>query len=147
MEHPVKRVTARSETALRSTVRARGFEIVMDQPPQYGGEDLGPTPTEVLLMAWAGCMSGMAHIAARQMGFAIRGLEIEVEGPINFARGAGKPTEDRAGFLDIAMRITVDTDAADETLREWQRQLEARCPVGDNLANPTPTRLEVARLT
>jgi uncharacterized OsmC-like protein len=145
MDHPVKRATARSETALRSTVRARHFEIVMDQPPQFGGEDLGPTPTEVLLMAWAGCMSGMAHIAARQMGFAIRSLEIEVEGPINFARGAGKPSDDRAGFLEAAMAITVDTDADDETLREWQGQLEARCPVGDNLANPTPTRIAVLR--
>ncbi len=145
MDLPVKRVTARSETMLRSTVRVRQFEIVMDQPPEYGGEDLGATPTEMLLVAWAGCMSGMAHIAARQMGFAIRSLEIEVEGPINFAKGIGRPTEDRAGFQEIAMRLTVDTDADDETLARWREQITARCPVGDNIGNETPTRLEIVR--
>jgi len=37
----------------------------------------------------------------------------------------------------------VDSDAAPATLQRWLAAIESRCPVSDNLANPTPVILRV----
>jgi len=49
----------------RHRITVRGHEIVVDQPVDAGGEDAGPTPTDLFVASLASCV---AHYARRGLG-------------------------------------------------------------------------------
>ena len=51
----------------------------------------------------------------------------------------------RPGFLSLKVKLEVKTDVDDETLKEWLRVVESRCPVSDNIKNETPVEIEVEK--
>lgn len=93
------------------------------------------------MAALAGCLNVVGHLVAKEMGFQIDKLEIEVYGPLNPARLFGKSYEDRAGYKEITAEMKVDADVDEETLKKWVEAVEDRCPVSDNLGNSTPVRV------
>jgi len=138
------KVSGKSESASRIAVKARNFNIIVDEPPALGGEDLGPNPVEYELTALLGCLNVVSYMIAREMGFTINSLSIEGEGRLNPDRLFGKETDDRAGYKVIEVRVSIDADTDEETLAQWLAQVEARCPVSDNLANRTPVEFSLA---
>ncbi|HWC69969.1 MAG TPA: OsmC family protein [Actinomycetota bacterium] len=50
-------LTAYWEGDYRVRVPVRGFEIVSDEPVEFGGADAGPTPTELLVSSMAVCFT------------------------------------------------------------------------------------------
>ncbi len=140
------KVSARSESAARTVVTARNFALVVDEPPQLGGSDLGPNPVEYVLAALTGCLNVVAHLVARELGFDIQRLEIEAAGWLNPQRLLNQPTQDRAGYKKIKVTLRVQTNADEATLARWLKQVEARCPVSDNLGNVTPLEVAYAKL-
>ncbi len=135
------RVRAVSESPARVAVKARDFTMIVDEPPNLGGDDKGANPVEYVLAALAGCLNVVGYLVANEMGFQIDKLEIDVYGPLNPARFLGKSYEDRAGYKEITAEMRVDTDADEETLKKWVEAVEDRCPVTDNLVNSTPVRV------
>ncbi|HOI34356.1 MAG TPA: OsmC family protein [Mesotoga infera] len=140
------RVRAISESPARVSVKARSFNMIVDEPPNLGGEDRGANPVEYVLAALAGCLNVVGHIVAGEMGFSIKRLEIDVSGPLNAARLMGKSQDDRAGFKEIKATMKVDSDADEETLERWVKVVEDRCPVSDNLSNETPLSVKVSTI-
>jgi len=140
------KVSARSESAARTVVSARNFTLVVDEPPQLGGSDLGPNPVEYVLAALTGCLNVVAHLVARELGFEIQRLEIDAAGWLNPQRLLNQPTQDRAGYKKVKVTLRVQTDADEATLARWLKQVEARCPVSDNLGNPTPLEVAYAKV-
>jgi len=137
------RVKAHSENQAKTIVKARQFEIVVDEPAELGGTDTGANPVEYVLAAFAGCINVMAHVIAKEMNFQLRGVKIDISGDLNPARLFGLSYEDRAGYKQIVVRIKPDCDADAEILNKWKEAIENRCPVSDNLQNPTPVKIEV----
>ena len=127
-----------SESPARIKVKARHFNIIVDEPQNLGGDDKGASPVEYVLAALAGCLNVVGFLVAKEMGFEIRSFEVDIEGELNPAKFMGKSNEPRAGYENIKATMKVDTDADEETLGEWLRVVEERCPVSDNLANATP---------
>ena len=80
------RVKAHSESPTKTIVKARQFEIVVDEPAELGGTDLGANPVEYVLAAFAGCLNVMAHVIAKELNFELRGVEIDLYGDLNPAR-------------------------------------------------------------
>ena len=141
------RVRAVSESPTRVAVKARNFTMIVDEPPNLGGDDKGANPVEYVLAALAGCLNVVGHLVANEMGFQIDKLEIDVYGPLNPARLFGESYEDRAGYKEITAEMKFDTDADEETLKKWVEAVEDRCPVTDNLGNSTPVRVVAKELT
>ncbi|HAY98977.1 MAG TPA: osmotically inducible protein C [Mesotoga sp.] len=141
------RVRAVSESPTRVAAKARNFTMIVDEPPNLGGDDKGANPVEYVLAALAGCLNVVGHLVANEMGFQIDKLEIDVYGPLNPARLFGKSYEDRAGYKEITAEMKVDTNADEETLKRWVEAVEDRCPVTDNLGNSTPVRVVAQELT
>jgi uncharacterized OsmC-like protein len=117
---------------------ARNFELVVDEPEALGGEDSAPNPVEYLLAGYAGCLNVVLNLVAKELGIEIKKLEINVSGDINPERFMGLSTEERAGFKSITVEAVLETsgDAATEQL--LIQKAKERCPINDNLANPTP---------
>lgn len=134
-----------ADTAARTTVRARDFSLVVDEPPALGGDDLGANPVEFLLAGFAGCLNVVGHVVAQEQGLTLRSLDVEVSGPLDPARLFGQDTEARAGFQHIEVTLHVGADADAAALERWVRTVETRCPISDNLRQPTPVHLGVVR--
>lgn len=137
------RAKAHSENPTKTIVKARSFEMVIDEPADLGGTNEGANPVEFLLAALAGCLNVMCHVVAKEMKIELRGVEITLSGPLNPDKLFGKATSERAGYKEINVKIAPDTDADKATLEKWIGAVESRCPVSDNLANPTPIHLSL----
>lgn len=134
-------VKATKENPTKTVVKARNFEIIIDEPTNLGGTDDGANPIEYVLAALAGCLNVVGHLVAKEMGFDIKNLEIELDGELNPARFMGKSNEERAGYQAINVKMKPETDADEDTLKKWIEEVENRCPVSDNLANATPVKI------
>ena len=136
-------VKAHSENPTKTVVKARSFQMIIDEPADLGGTNDGANPVEYLLAALSGCLNVMCHVVARELNINLRGLEIELAGRLNPDKLFGKETSDRAGYKEIDVVINPDTDADRATLEKWLELVGSRCPVSDNLNNPTPVHIKL----
>jgi len=139
------KATAESKSATRVEVSTRHFKIVVDEPPELGGDDHGPNPVEIVLAGLIGCLNVMTHLIAGEKNIPIRSIRFEAEGELNPAKLFGHSTDDRPGYKRIGVRLIIDSDATDDAIAELLRTVETRCPVSDNLGNATPLRIDVQR--
>jgi len=137
------RVRGKSVNATKTVVKARKFEMVIDEPEDLGGNDEAASPVEYLLSAFAGCINVMGHLIATELEFELRGLTIDIVGELDPARLFGTSNENRAGYQAIEATLKPDCDADEETLKKWVEAIESRCPVSDNLSHATPVDLKV----
>ncbi|MFW5645389.1 MAG: OsmC family protein, partial [Bacteroidota bacterium] len=84
------KINAQSASAAKTIVKARNFEIIVDEPEALGGTDVAPNPVEYVLAAFAGCLNVMGHLVAKEMGFELKNLKIDIEGNLNPAKLFGK---------------------------------------------------------
>jgi uncharacterized OsmC-like protein len=129
----------------KTKVKARNFEMIVDEPQDLGGTNEGANPVEYLLAAYAGCLNVMGHVIAKEMGINLKGMEIDLAGSLNPARLFGQSYEERAGYKEIQLTLKPDCDADEETLDKWQAAILDRCPVGDNLKNTTEVKVDVKK--
>ena len=141
------KINARSESAAKTIVKARNFEIVVDEPEALGGTDVAPNPVEYVLAAFAGCLNVMGHLVAQEMGIELKNLKIEMEGDLNPAKLFGKCDKERAGYKNIIVKLIPETEADDSSLEKWLHEVECRCPVSDNLQNITPVTVELEKFS
>ncbi len=139
------RIKAQSASPARTIVKARNFEIIVDEPEDLGGSNTAPNPVEYVLAAFAGCLNVMGHLIAGEMGFELRSLKIDIAGNLNPAKLFGQSQEERAGYKSIVVKMTPDCDADDTTLEKWLHSVEQRCPVSDNIQNITPVKVELGK--
>lgn len=137
-------IDATGDSATRTTVSARDFSFVVDEPPALGGEDAGPNPVEYLLGALAGCLTVVGHLVADEMGITLENLSFHIEGDLDPAAFQGADTDARAGYQEVRVELSLDSDADADSLEQWLAAVEARCPVSDNLGAATPLSLSVA---
>lgn len=140
------KIQGTSETEARFVAGARQFSIVIDEPPALGGHDQGANPVEYLLASYAGCINVVAHLTAKELGINLRKLTISVDGNINPSRLFGTSDKERAGFKQINVGFFPETDSEPEKIAEWIEVIKNRCPINDNLSQPTPLFFKVGYL-
>jgi uncharacterized OsmC-like protein len=142
--------TARIKTAgdsmARSATDVRQFKIFADEPPELGGRDGAPSPLDYILVAHGTCLNYMTFFIAKELGIQVRSTEIEVEAALDPAKLAGTDRSVRAGYQAIDVTIKVDADATPDQLARLREEVEARCPVSDNIANATPVNISFSAL-
>ena len=138
-------VRGESSSAAKFVAKTRQFTLVVDEPEDLGGTDEDANPVEYLLAGLAGCINVVGHLVAKELGFTIEKLKVEVTGNINPNKLFGTSDVDRAGFKKIDLKLIPETDASIETLAQWLRIVQERCRVGDNLTNITPVKVSVEK--
>jgi uncharacterized OsmC-like protein len=117
--------------------------MIIDQPESGGGKDEGPSPLPVFLFALGGCLATVAAIKARQERIQLRGFDVEIEGDIDTAFLMGKTTEGRPGFTEIRVNVNIDADMTDEEKQAFFEDVDARCPISDNMVKNTKIVFDV----
>jgi uncharacterized OsmC-like protein len=134
------------ESMARSTTEVHAFKIFMDEPPELGGRNGAPSPLDFILAAHAGCLNYMTFFIAKELGIPVSGTEISVKGVLDPAKFAGTDRSVRAGYQSLEVMIQIKSTASPEQIARLKSELEARCPVSDNLANPTPVNISMKAL-
>lgn len=125
----------------RMLARARDHEILMDVAEERGGDDAGPTPPECLAMALGGCVLNICRILAMQKRIALEDLQVSISGDIDPSRAFGIPTETRAGFSNLSVRVEMASKLTDAEKEDFHSELLARCPLCDTIGSPTPLQI------
>ena len=135
-------VHGKSESPMRMKIKSGKFEMIIDEPEEMGGTNLGPSPIQVLLMSLAGCINITGHQVANQRGMKLNGIKIKIDGTMNPCTFIGCSFEERAGFQTIDLKVTPDFEnATQEEIDSWLKETEERCPVTDNIKNFTKVNL------
>lgn len=127
----------------RSVTDVGPFKIFMDEPPELGGRNGAPSPLDFILAAHGGCLNYMTFFIAKELGIEVHGTEITIDAELDPAKFAGTNRAVRAGYQAIRVNIQVHTSASNADLARLQAEVEARCPVSDNIANATPVQIRL----
>jgi uncharacterized OsmC-like protein len=131
-------VQSKSQSAARTEVNTRGFTLLVDEPESLGGTNLAPNPVEYVLAGYAGCVNVVAHIVAKELQIRLPDLQVNIEGEINPTRLLGTAFTDRAGYKSLTVQLKTSEPLTDDLKTRLLKAIEDRCPVNDNLTNPTP---------
>ena len=126
-------VTYRSGDALE--VRIRQHRLLTDQPAGAGGEDLGPTPTELFVASLGACAAFYAERYLRRHRLPAGGLKVRCEASMS----AERPS--RVGR--IALRLS-GLPAMPENRRAALLAVVEHCTVHNSLRQPPEVHIELA---
>ena len=128
-----------------SRVKAREFDIVVDQNKGMGGTDLGPRPSEYVLAALAACHEVTYRLYADALGIPLEEVSVSVTGHSDARGFFGMDDSVRAGFSHITGEIKVQASASDQELERLREAVNQHCPVLDDLRNPLSVELNLVR--
>ncbi len=115
-------ITSYWEGSHRCRVEIGHFEVQVDEPPEYGGDDTGPSPTQLLLAALASCFTlSIAHVA-RKRDQSVPGLRVSVTGEYDGPR-----------FKRIQVEAAADIAVAD--LESFVAQAARICYVSNTITD------------
>jgi uncharacterized OsmC-like protein len=133
---------------VRTEVRIRGHDVVVDEPPGLGGEDAAPSPVETALAALLSCQVVTYRLWAAQLGVPLEVIEVEVEGDLDVRGFYGLAEDDgavRPGFDDVRVRVRLTGPAGAQRYRELRDVVDAHCPVLDLFRSATAVRTELVQ--
>jgi uncharacterized OsmC-like protein len=140
-----KQVEVVAQLGERFTIESkiRDHVLYVDQPKAAGGEDAGPTPLELLFLSLGACVGSIGRIIANQRRLPLRSMEVKVIGSLDVETLMGKSQENRAGFGGMRVIVKMDADMTKDEKEKFLHDIDARCPVSDNLKTLTPVSFEV----
>jgi uncharacterized OsmC-like protein len=115
----------------------------VDHPECFASEDHGPTPTELVLVGLAGCLTAGVAAVAQMRGIQLRSVTATVEGDLNVLGVLGGDPDIRNGFTGVRVHFAVDADATPAEIEALVAQSQKRSAVFDALSNPTDITVTV----
>ncbi|HJT38308.1 MAG TPA: OsmC family protein [Actinomycetota bacterium] len=120
-------ITVRHEHDDHFHIDIRHHGVVVDQPRDNGGEDLGPTPTELFVASLAACTAHYARRFLQRHAIPTEGLLVACD----FDMSAEPP----ARVTQISVHVTLPASFPEERRDALQRVID-RCTVKNSLAMP-----------
>lgn len=103
----------------------------------------GPSPLEYVLAGYAGCINAVGKLVAKEQGLHLKSLQVEISATLSLDQYRGIESKERAGFQTIDVAVQPTSEASVEALQNWIIAVKKRCPIHDNLINPTPITLRL----
>jgi uncharacterized OsmC-like protein len=109
--------------------------------PATGGTGLLACSGDMLLQALVACAGVTLSAVATALGIALRGGHLIAEGDLDFRGTLGVVKDVPAGFRDIRLFITIDSDAAPEERQRLLELTERYCVVYQTLRRSPELRV------
>ena len=94
----MKPITVTWNGGVKFTADIRGHKVIVDQPPQGGGQDAGPTPLELMPTALGSCVALFVQQFLVTRGLDATGLQVQV-----FT--AAESTPHRIGRFEVTVSV------------------------------------------
>ena len=129
-----RRVRVRWLEGYRTEIDIRGVhQINSDETPRYGGEDVGPMPTELLLASVASCMCQAIYHVARKRRLTLNTLEI----------GAWAD-KDPSTFRFHEIHLAIESDLSPDVLDDLVNRAKGYCFVSNTVIQGCPIHIATA---
>ena len=112
------RAKATQRSKFAHDVKVRKHSMTADEPEDMGGEDLGPSPQELLAASLASCTAITMEMYAKRKGWDVEGLRVDV---------AYTPAE-RGCMTQFDLVMKMPAHLSEEQVRRLQ-VIAAKCPV------------------
>jgi putative redox protein len=112
------RAVARQTTKLTHEVTVREHHLTADEPEDHGGDDLGPSPQELLAASLASCTAITMEMYAKRKGWNVDGMQVDCE----------YTPADRGHVTRFELVMRMPAHLTDEQV-EKLRVIAAKCPV------------------
>ena len=112
------RATAKQRSKLTHDVSVRKHRMTADEPEDMGGEDMGPSPQELLAASLASCTAITMEMYAKRKGWNVDGMAVECD---------YQPAE-RGCVTRFELIMKMPAHLSDEQVRKLQ-VIAAKCPV------------------
>jgi putative redox protein len=112
------RAVARQREKYTHDVKAGSHTVTVDEPTDAGGDDLGPSPQELLAASLASCTAITMEMYAKRKGWNVDGLAVECD---------YQPAE-RGAVTRFELVMKMPAHLSDEQVRKLQ-VIAAKCPV------------------
>lgn len=119
-----------------------GAVLLGDEPRNYGGEDAGATPQELLLAAIGNCLAATYIGGLTAAGVTVDSLRIDVSGRVNF-RAAFGVLPGAPGFESIEVQVNIDTKESAERIEGLLARLLPTAPIPDTIMRPVPLNVQI----
>jgi uncharacterized OsmC-like protein len=106
--------------------------VTIDRARASGGEGLGFSGGELLLLAIGGCYSNDVFREGDRLGIEVRSVEVEVS-----ANWGGSPVRAQ----DVLMKVKVEADAPEERIRELIAHTDSVAEIPNSLRYGTNVKL------
>lgn len=109
------RAQATCPTHARTEIPVRDLNVVIDEPMERGGTNLGPTPTEAAMTALIACTNVIGHKNAHRLGVDLGTITIDANCQFD-RRGVLMEEEIDVPFPAITLTVNCDTSASQDAL-------------------------------
>ncbi|WP_299723500.1 OsmC family protein [uncultured Tateyamaria sp.] len=109
------RTTAACPTHARTEIPVRDLNVVIDEPTERGGTNLGPTPTESAMTALIACTNVIGHKNAHRLGIDLGDVTIDADCKFD-RRGVLMEEEIDLPFPEITLTVNCKTPASQQEL-------------------------------
>lgn len=109
------RAKATCPTHARTEIPVRDLSVVIDEPVERGGTNLGPTPTETAMTALIACTNVIGHKNASRLGIDLGEVTIDADCKFD-RRGVLMEEEIAVPFPEITLTVNCNTPASQEEL-------------------------------
>lgn len=125
------RATASCPTHARTEIPVRDLTVVIDEPVERGGTNMGPTPTETVmtaLTALIACTNVIGHKNAARLGVDLGVFTIDADCKFD-RRGVLMQEEIDIPFPEITPTISCQSDATSAQLAQVGRETSKYCDI------------------
>jgi putative redox protein len=122
------RATAACPTHARTEIPVRDLNVVIDEPLERGGTNLGPTPTETAMTALIACTNVIGHKNAHRLGVDLGEVTIDAECQFD-RRGVLMQEEIDVPFPAITLTVNCTTSASQEELTLVGQETAKYCAI------------------
>jgi len=123
--------------------RVEPLTIISDEPPMLLGQNTGANAMELVMAAFASCLSVGIIFNAAVRGIKVDNLEFKMEGDIDLLGFLGLSETVRPGFQGIKATCLIKSDAPREDVKELFEYCRKTSAMLDILTNPVPVSLEL----
>ncbi|MEM6465234.1 MAG: OsmC family protein [Pseudomonadota bacterium] len=122
------RTTAQCPTHARTEIPVRDLNVIIDEPVERGGTNLGPSPTETAMTALIACTNVIGHKNAKRLGVDLGDISIDAAAQFD-RRGVLMEEEIDLPFPAITLTVNCTTSASQEELDEVGRETSKYCAI------------------
>ena len=123
-----QRLHASCPTHSRSDISVRDVSMIIDEPVERDGTNLGPTPTETALAALAGCTNVIGNKVAHKLGIDVSNFKVSIVADFD-RRGVTLSEEIDVPFEAIKLQVELDTNASQSEIDQLATEVAKYCPL------------------